>query len=252
MNQISNPELRPQVRSAAGRSHDQNSDPELRPQVRSAAGRSHDQNSSPELRPQVRSAAGRSNYITRLVVATGAAVVAGCSQPQTAQRPASEPAPVVAPAPTRPAPTATAAAIVRDVSGKQIGSLQFAETYAGVLITGSIGNLGLGAHAIHIHEFGKCEPPYTTAGAHFNPTHRYHGYKNATGPHLGDLPNLDLPAAGVQKFEMLLPNATLRGPNGILDSDGAAVVVHASRDDYVSDPSGNSGGRIACGVIVQR
>jgi len=186
------------------------------------------------------------------VVLIGAAVVAGCSSPQPVSTPAPAPAPVVQGPPPRPVPTATAAAIVRDMSGKQVGSLQFAETYAGVLITGSMGNLGLGGHAIHIHETGKCEAPYTTAGAHFNPTNRHHGYKNPTGPHLGDLPNLDLPAAGVQKFEMLLPGVTLKGPQGLLDADGASIVVHASRDDYVGDPSGNSGGRIACGVIVQR
>lgn len=188
----------------------------------------------------------------RFAVVAGAVVVTGCSQPQPVQAPAPAPAPVVVAPPPRPVPRATAAAIVRDVSGKQVGSMQFTETYAGVLITGSIGNLGLGGHAIHIHEVGKCELPYTTAGNHFNPTNRHHGYKNATGPHLGDLPNLDLPAAGVQRFEMLLPDVMLKGPNGMLDVDGASVVVHASRDDYVADPSGNSGGRIACGVIVQR
>jgi Cu-Zn family superoxide dismutase len=185
-------------------------------------------------------------------VLAGAAVVAGCAPSAPVQSaPPPSPAPVVAP-PSRPAPTAKAASIVRDASGKQVGSLQFAETYAGVLITGSMGDLGLGAHAIHIHAVGKCEAPFTTAGAHFNPTNRQHGYKSSTGPHLGDLPNLDLPAAGVQRFEILLPGVMLKGPTGLLDGDGAAVVVHATRDDYVTDPAGNSGGRIACGVIVQR
>ncbi|HEY4307118.1 MAG TPA: superoxide dismutase family protein [Gemmatimonadaceae bacterium] len=190
--------------------------------------------------------------LVRCAFAVGAAVVAGCSQPapvQTAPPPA--PAPVVAP-PPRPNPTATAASIIRDGSGKQVGSLQLAETYAGVLITGSVGNLGLGTHAIHVHEFGKCEAPFTSAGGHFNPTNHAHGYKSPTGPHLGDLPNLELPAAGTVKFELLLPGVTLKGPHGLLDADGASVVIHASRDDYIGDPSGNSGGRIACGVIVAR
>ena len=182
----------------------------------------------------------------------GVAVVAGCTPPAPVQTtPPVTPAPVVAP-PPRPVPTAVAASIVRDASGKQVGSMQFVETYAGLLITGSMGDLGLGGHAIHIHAVGKCEAPFTTAGPHFNPTNHQHGFKVANGPHLGDLPNLDLPAAGMQRFEILLAGVTLKGPAGLLDADGASVVVHATRDDYITDPAGNSGGRIACGVIVQR
>jgi Cu-Zn family superoxide dismutase len=188
----------------------------------------------------------------RVVVLAGGVVVAGCSSPPVQTTPAPAPAPVVAAPPPRPVPRATAAAIVRDVSGRQVGALQFAETYAGVLITGSIGDLGLGGHAVHIHSVGKCQAPFLSAGGHFNPTNRRHGYKSANGPHLGDLPNLDLPAAGVRRFEMLLPGVMLRGPNGVLDSDGASIVVDSGRDDYVTEPEGNSGGRIACGVIVLR
>jgi len=193
--------------------------------------------------------------IVGLVLGGGVAVVAmvvSCSQPQPVQAPAPAPTPVVVAPPPRPVPTATAGAIVRDASGRQIGALQFADTYAGVLITGSVGNLGLGGHGIHIHAVGKCEPPFTTAGPHFNPTNRHHGFKSSTGPHLGDLPNLDLPAAGTQRFEMLVPGVMLKGPNGLLDADGASIVIHAERDDYITDPAGNSGGRIACGVISQR
>lgn len=180
------------------------------------------------------------------------AIAAGCSPATTKQAPApAQPAPVVAP-PPRPVPTATAAAIIRDPSGKQIGSIMLIDTYSGVLIMGNVGDLGLGVHAIHIHAIGKCEAPFTTAGGHFNPTNRQHGYRSATGPHLGDLPNLDLPAAGREKFEMLLPNVTLKGDHGLLDADGASVVIHASGDDYATDPAGNSGGRIACGVIVAK
>lgn len=183
----------------------------------------------------------------------GAALIAACGQPSTIQpAPAPAPAPVVAPPPPRPVPRATATAIVRDAAGRQVGSLQFAETYGGVLITGTLNDLGLGAHGIHVHAVGKCEAPFTTAGPHFNPTNRQHGYKNPNGPHLGDLPNLDLPAAGVRRFELVLPDVMLRGTNGLLDADGASIIVHASRDDYLADPSGNSGGRIACGVIIGR
>jgi Cu-Zn family superoxide dismutase len=182
-----------------------------------------------------------------------AAMSVACSPPPSPPPAAPAPAaPVVRPPPPRPLPTATAAAIIRDPSGKQVGSITLADTYAGLLIIGSVGDLGLGAHAIHIHAIGKCEAPFTTAGAHFNPTNRQHGYRSPTGPHLGDLPNLDLPAAGREKFEILLPNVTLKGEHALLDADGASVVIHAERDDYTADPSGNSGGRIACGVIVPK
>lgn len=188
-----------------------------------------------------------------LVVAV-AAIATACSPQTTVQSPTPAPAaPVTTPRPTpRPVPTATAAAIIRDASGRQVGSMTLTDTYAGVLIAGSVGDLGLGAHGIHIHAVGKCEAPFTTAGGHFNPTNHQHGFKSANGPHLGDLPNLDLPAAGMAKFELLLPNVSLKGDHPLLDADGAAVVIHAARDDFVTDPAGNSGGRIACGVIVAR
>ncbi len=163
---------------------------------------------------------------------------------------------VTSPSPSQPnapmvAPT-TAVATIRDASGKQVGSLTLMDTYSGVLITGSVNDLGLGAHGIHVHAVGKCEAPFTTAGGHFNPAGRQHGYRNPNGSHLGDLPNLDLPASGTHRFEMLLPGVTLKGTNALLDADGASVVIHASRDDYTTDPAGNSGGRVACGVITQR
>jgi Cu-Zn family superoxide dismutase len=120
------------------------------------------------------------------------------------------------------------------------------------LINGTLFGLGLGAHGIHVHEVGRCEPPFASAGEHFNPQHRQHGFLNPRGPHLGDLPNVYLPAAGQLRFEILLPGVTLRGANGLLDADGASIVVHSERDDHTTDPSGDSGGRIACGVIVGR
>jgi superoxide dismutase, Cu-Zn family len=180
------------------------------------------------------------------------AVLAGaCSQPAS-QAPSPSPA---APARSLPAsgPGATAAATIRDGSGKTIGSATFTDTYAGVLIAGTVADLGLGAHGIHIHEIGKCDGPgFTTAGGHFNPEHRQHGFKNPNGPHLGDLPNIDTPASGPLHFEFLLPGVTLKGSNALLDADGAAIVIHAGRDDFSTDPSGSSGGRIACGVIAAR
>lgn len=158
-----------------------------------------------------------------------------------------------APAASRPtAPGRTAVATIRDGSGRQVGSVTFTDTPSGLLMTGSLNDLGLGAHGMHLHAVGKCEAPFTSAGPHFNPLNRKHGYKSADGPHLGDLGNAHLPAAGSYGLDQIIPGVTLTGENGLIDADGAAIVIHAAADDYVTDPSGNSGGRVACGVITLR
>jgi Cu-Zn family superoxide dismutase len=154
---------------------------------------------------------------------------------------------------TRTTPSSvSASATLRDQSGRQVGSVTLTDTYAGVLLVGSINGIGIGAHGIHLHETGRCEPPFTSAGGHFNPAKRKHGFKNPDGHHNGDLPNIDAPASGALRFELLAAGVTLTGSNGLLDGDGAAVVVHGAGDDYRTDPAGNSGSRIVCGVIAAR
>ena len=143
-------------------------------------------------------------------------LAAACSQPpaQTigvAAPPPPAPAPVVRPAPKSSANFRTATATVRDAAGMRVGTVTFADSYGGLIVTGSVEGLGIGAHGIHIHEFGKCEPPFASAGSHFNPEKHKHGFKNADGPHLGDLPNIDVPPSGKLQFEFLLPDVTLRG-----------------------------------------
>jgi Cu-Zn family superoxide dismutase len=109
-----------------------------------------------------------------------------------------------------------------------------------------------GTYGTHIHAVGRCDPPgFTTAGPHWNPIGQMHGKDNPKGMHKGDLPNLMVGADGRGNFEYTIPNATLSGMNAskLVDEDGAAVVIHAKPDDYRTDPSGNSGDRIACGVL---
>jgi Cu-Zn family superoxide dismutase len=134
----------------------------------------------------------------------------------------------------------------------KVGTATFDDTRAGVLISATVTGLGLGAHAIHIHEHGKCDPPFASAGNHFNPGMKRHGFKSIDGYHAGDLPNIDLPAAGTLHFEFLMSGLALRGSRGILGPTGASIVIHTTRDDYITDPAGNSGSRLACGVIVPR
>jgi Cu-Zn family superoxide dismutase len=192
-----------------------------------------------------------------LLVATSALAVITCSQPPVYTPPAPSPtAPARPPAnpsaATFPSAGTSATATIRDLTGTRVGTVTLTDTYSGVLVAGNVTSLGLGAHGIHIHSIGKCEPPFTSAGPHFNPLGKQHGFENPHGPHLGDLPNIDTPAAGTLRFEVLVPGVTLKGANALLDKGGASIVVHAARDDYRTDPAGDSGSRIACGVIIAR
>ncbi len=150
------------------------------------------------------------------------------------------------------APNTTARAELRDANGNSVGSVAFTQTRGGVLVTADLTNLPAGRHAIHVHDTGRCEAPFTTAGGHYNPTMRSHGYRSQMPHHAGDLPNFLIAANGTGRVEALGRDLSLvPGPVGLFDADGASVVVHADADDYASEPAGNSGNRIACGVIAR-
>lgn len=145
----------------------------------------------------------------------------------------------------------TATATLKDASGKQVGTANLTQTPHGVLIKLSLKGIAPGEHAFHVHAVGKCEPPFTSAGGHFNPDAKKHGMEAAGGAHAGDMPNLHVPAGGELVVEVANPAISLaKGqPNSVFDADGSALVIHAGADDYKSDPAGNAGDRIACGVI---
>ena len=146
-----------------------------------------------------------------------------------------------------------ATAVLRDTSGRTVGTALFSGTATGVRITLTANGLPAGPHGIHIHAVGQCEAPeFTSAGGHFNPTGHQHGLRNPQGPHAGDLPNLTAAANGTASYSATNAMVTLgAGANSLFDADGSALVIHASADDEVTDPTGNSGGRIACGTIVR-
>ena len=146
----------------------------------------------------------------------------------------------------------TAYALVRDARGDAVGEIVLAQTAEGVTLRGDLTGLPPGVKGFHIHETGTCEGLFESAGGHFNPNGREHGLENPAGPHAGDLPNLQVPNVGVATVEVTAVDATLgEGSTGLFDSDGSAVVVHRNQDDMRTDPAGNSGPRIACGVVTR-
>jgi Cu-Zn family superoxide dismutase len=154
-------------------------------------------------------------------------------------------------APALPAVAQTATASMKNSQGQDIGIVNLIQTPDGVLLSLSVKGLPAGEHAFHVHAVGKCEPPFTTAGGHFNPGGKKHGIMAAEGHHAGDMPNLHIPANGELAVEVVNTAITLdKGkPNSVFDADGSAIVIHAGKDDYKTDPTGDAGGRIACGVI---
>jgi Cu-Zn family superoxide dismutase len=141
----------------------------------------------------------------------------------------------------------TATAAMRTSTGMDAGRATATEVAGGVRFTLDAKALPPGTHGAHVHMVGRCDAPgFESAGGHWNPTARQHGELNPQGPHSGDLPNLVIGTDGRGTIGITIPGATMAA---LLDADGAAMMVHASTDDLRTDPSGNSGARIACGVF---
>lgn len=145
-----------------------------------------------------------------------------------------------------------ATAEIKNAQGQTIGRAHLTEGPQGVVVHLKLEKAPAGDHAFHLHTTGRCDgPTFESAGGHFNPTKAAHGMLSAKGAHLGDLPNIHVPASGQLDVEFFARDAQLSGKNALLDQDGAAVVMHAKPDDYKTDPAGAAGDRIACGVITR-
>lgn len=139
--------------------------------------------------------------------------------------------------------------------GEQIGEAILNEGDQGVEISTHVRNLPPSLHGYHIHEYGLCETPtFETAGGHFNPDGKAHGFNNKNGPHAGDLPNLEVEEDGTVKMKYINNRVTLeQGKKHSLRGDnGSSLIIHSDEDDYISQPAGNSGDRIVCGVISEK
>jgi superoxide dismutase, Cu-Zn family len=138
-----------------------------------------------------------------------------------------------------------------NAQGDTVGTAILREVGETVRISLNVSGLPPGEKGIHIHQVGRCDPPaFESAGGHFAPQGGQHGFDNPAGPHAGDLRNINVGADGTAQQELTTDLVTLRdGPNSVFDSDGTSLVIHAGPDDYRTDPSGQSGDRIACGVI---
>ncbi|HKY81627.1 MAG TPA: superoxide dismutase family protein [Sphingobium sp.] len=171
-----------------------------------------------------------------------AALLAGCAAQDGGSGITGAPVPVAA---------ATASATLAAGDGSARGEARVTEAADGLHVVVKAQGLTPGLHAVHVHMTGSCTAPdFTSAGGHWNPTGHKHGKDNPQGMHMGDMPNMLVGSDGAGEMEYVIPGGTLRtGTTAVLDSDGAAVVIHAQADDNRTDPAGNAGGRVACGVL---
>lgn len=174
-----------------------------------------------------------------------ASVLASCATP--AERDGSE---VRAKASASPE-MAMAKARLANVNGADVGSVTITQMSDGLQLELVVNGLPAGQHGVHIHQTGDCSAAdFSSAGGHWNPLGSEHGLQNPKGAHKGDFPNLDIAANGSGRLTAVIAQARLDGDIGLFDADGAAFVIHAGMDDQITDPSGDSGARIACGVFA--
>ena len=169
--------------------------------------------------------------------------LAACSsESPPPEQPASEQTSAVAPA-------RQAVAALRTADGTDAGTVTATEGPDGIRLALNVIGLDAGERGVHVHTTGLCEgPDFASAGSHWNPTDKQHGLDAPGGHHAGDMPNLVIEQGGAGTLEYTLQGATF---DGLIDTDGSAFVVHAGRDDQITDPSGDSGDRVVCGVFEQ-
>ena len=192
-----------------------------------------------------------SNRLCFAAAISAAALLSACQQREepAANETVEANAPAMA---NEAAPAAAQSAQLVDANGKAIGQVAISEDANGVTLKVTAAGLPAGTHGVHLHEKGMCEgPKFESAGAHWNPATKQHGRDNPMGAHLGDLANMEAADGAEASSTYLVAGVTVGGAtNALADADGTSLVVHAKADDYKTDPSGNSGDRIACAVLA--
>ena len=184
------------------------------------------------------------------LVAAGLTVAIACGGPASQ---VATPTPTAAATTATPSPTPkplAATAELKDKDGNTVATATLTEQTGGVRVVLTATKIAAGQHGWHLHAVGKCDSAdFATAGGHFNPDTKQHGTQNPQGPHAGDLGNLTAGADGTAKADVVAKVTLAPGATSLLKTDGTAIVIHANPDDDKTDPSGNSGARIACGVV---
>lgn len=153
-------------------------------------------------------------------------------------------------APPQEEATELGTAVISDAQGELVAQATLGERGGSLFLSVEASKLPGGSHGFHLHAIGQCEAPeFKSAGGHLNPDARQHGSDNPAGKHFGDLPNLVGDDAGNARMEVELSGDAQGSLGALFDADGTAVVIHADADDYATDPTGNAGSRIACGVL---
>ena len=181
----------------------------------------------------------RNKLISVAILTVG---LAACGSPDTADETvAADVVETATPAPME------AVALLKTADGKDVGTATATQSGEGVMVTVEALGMEPGDHGVHVHTTGACTPDFAAAGGHWNPANHKHGMDSVDGQHAGDMPNLTVSADGTGRLDyMLAGGATFAG---LMDADGSAFVIHAGPDDQMTDPSGDSGDRLACGVF---
>ena len=179
---------------------------------------------------------------------TTMAALAGCSPDQDEATPAEGAAENAPAEPSTPETLGSAALALAD--GTSAGTVELVSDDGALSFEVAVTGIPEGTHGFHLHTTGQCEAPdFTSAGGHLNPAEREHGRENPAGSHLGDLPNLVVNADGTASTTVALDAESGNAIDSLFDADGTAVMIHADPDDYRTDPTGDAGSRIACGVL---
>lgn len=186
--------------------------------------------------------------LTFIAASLATIALAACGSPDTAEGDAATDEVAMDSDPVMAGGGESATATLMTADGTEVGTVTATGSAGGITVNVEAMNMEPGLHGVHIHETGSCSPDFAAAGGHWNPDSSTHGLEGDEGQHAGDMPNLDVGADGTGTLQYMLSINAMW--DGLMDADGSAFIVHAGEDDQMTDPSGDSGDRVACGVFA--